>query len=135
AVSIDRFFNPNSELQQCGVANLVLCRQDCCQDSDACDVAHSMTNTLTVVGHLRDHFKESLSFAQIKQEIDAGNPICTHISWSNNGGHIAVIGGYQEGSQIIAIYDPLYHYSELEYDNFLHSYQHEGHWDESYYLK
>lgn len=37
---------------------------------------------------------QTLSFASIKAQIDAGSPIGTRIGWSSGGGHMHVIYGY-----------------------------------------
>ena len=137
AVSIDLFFDKTSRLTQCAVANTVLGRTDCCTNPDSpdCDQPQSMTHVLTTVGRLRLHLKTPLSFDDLKQEIDSGKPVGAHISWETEGGHIPIIVGYREGSQTLAIADPLYGQSEVDYDTFKTSYRQIGRWDESYLLQ
>ncbi len=137
AVAIDHFFNGNSTMRQCTVVNAVLGSSNCCKapSSSACNQPHSMTNVLKVIKHLQSHVLASVSFSAVRQEIDSGRPLCTHISWAAGGGHLPIITGYRDFFETLAISDPLYGYSEVDYQVFKISYQHLGHWDESYYLK
>ena len=137
AVGIDHFFNHASTMQQCTVVNTVLGLSACCVTpiSPACNQPHSMTNVLTIINHLQSHLPTPLSFTAVKQEIDSGRPLCTHISWNTGGGHLPIITGYRNLFQTLAIADPLHGSSEVDYQVFKTSYQHVGHWDESYYLK
>ncbi|SDX60725.1 Papain-like cysteine protease AvrRpt2 [Amycolatopsis xylanica] len=41
---------------------------------------------------------QTLSFASIKSQIDAGRPIGTRIGWSNGGGHMHVLYGYDNST-------------------------------------
>ena len=140
-VSIDRFFNQTSALNQCTVANTILIQNDCCiyPASPACDQPHSMTNALTVTAHLQSHLTRPLTYPEIKLEIDSGKPLCTHVSWLvsgvSEGGHLPMIIGYRDVLETLAIADPLYGLAEIEYSVFKDSYRQFGHWDETYYLK
>ncbi len=140
-VNIDQFFNQTSTLTQCTVANTILSQQECCLNPScsACDQPHSMTNALTVTAHLQMHVTRSLTYSEIKTEIDSGKPICAHISWIvsgvSEGGHLPMIIGYRDALETLAIADPLYGLAEIDYSVFKDSYRQVGHWDESYYLK
>lgn len=140
-VNIDRFFNHNSILRQCTIANIILRQHKCCinPSSIVCDQPYSMTNALTMTEHLQSHLLRPLTYCEIKQEIDSGKPICAHISWIvsevNEGGHLPMIIGYRDALETLAIADPLYGLGEVDYSVFKDSYRQFGHWDESYYLK
>ncbi len=90
---------------------------------------YALDGALRVVNHRAgDPTGGALPFSSIMSEIDAGKPICCHISW----GHFNVIVGYYDDStQDIIVCDPLFKETTLPYDTFVSRY-HEGAWDDSY---
>ncbi|GAB3146961.1 papain-like cysteine protease family protein [Amycolatopsis sp. NPDC004378] len=48
----------------------------------------------------------AVSFATIRQQIDAGNPALTGIYWTAGGGHAEVIYGYDAANQSMNVGDP-----------------------------
>jgi len=54
--------------------------------------------------------KSNLEWKNIKQSIDSGYPILVGYGWGKGGGHVMVIGGYEEKGEdwgVVKLYDPL----------------------------
>lgn len=70
--------------------------------------AHEMQLNWGVPG---SNYPRALSWSEIKNEIDSGNPICRYIAWEN-GAHYTVVRGYQaysffgERYHVVNIMDP-----------------------------
>jgi hypothetical protein len=81
-----------------------------------------------------------LSFDEIRQEIDAGRPVCVRIGWQPNEayGHFVVIRGYSVssvGEQWVDITDPYYFDSTVPYHQFVYAYLDAGEWTDTYLVK
>jgi hypothetical protein len=89
----------------------------------------ALEDALGVIHHLAEGPTGGvLPFSSIISEINAGRPVCCHISW----GHFNVIVGYYDDSaQDIVVRDPLFGEKTLPYEMFVSSY-HGGAWDDSY---
>ena len=142
SVSVDLFFRPNSSHTQCELAGSALNLQ-CCDggrpaESVQCNAPHALA---AVLGRLHllagDPLQKTLTFDQVRKEIDAGRPICVLIKWlDKNGqpgprGHFIVIDGYRvtpAQKQFVSIADPLYGSSEMDYSQFAsgHGGYHDG---------
>lgn len=68
---------------------------------------------------------ETLNFAGIKSEIDAGRPIGTRIGWTSGGGHMHVVHGYSDSNGGTVSYgDPWpdsNRYNSMDYDAYLNN--------------
>jgi hypothetical protein len=129
---VDKFFRPDSTQTQCGIAGSVLNLQ-CCGSatpaaSDPCNAPHELN---PVLGRLHllaaPPIVNSVTFARIQTEIDAGRPICVLIKWLDNQGkptdrgHFIAINGYRvtpAQKQFVSITDPLYGSSENDFTQF-----------------
>lgn len=62
-------------------------------------------NSLGIYGSTTNY--RTLTFSEIKREIDAGRPVQVRIQWKSNGmGHFLVIEGYNEATREIQWIDP-----------------------------
>jgi hypothetical protein len=56
------------------------------------------------------YVKRALTYAEVKQDIDNDKPVFVGYGWSNGGGHLMVIGGYEnkgDGSWgLVKLFDP-----------------------------
>jgi hypothetical protein len=123
ALSVERYFNPVSKLNQCNVVNRVRpdypgdghdctggcddCKCCCDPESDYCNQPDSLEDALRKVFKWRNTLDIALRFDEVRREIDAGRPVGVGITWSsgNSGpmprlgtpvkGHFVVIRGYR----------------------------------------
>ncbi len=132
SVSVNRMFRPDSTHTQCELAGGVLRRQ-CCSGgklahSDPCNAPHELHPVLGRLHLLADQpIVKPLTFARLQKEIDGGRPVCVLIKWLDqdgqpgNRGHFIAISGYRvtpSKKQFVAIGDPFYGPSEIEYASF-----------------
>ena len=131
SVSVDHYFNPASPWKQCRFAGAEL-GTDCCPtgSSEECNQIRRLDPPLRRVGRLRDRpIPRPLTLNEVKQEIDAGRPICARIQWRDGGGHFVIISGYEttpRGVVLLMIEDPAFDKSRVKFDMFLTNY-HVGH--------
>lgn len=126
AVSVDHYFFPGSTSSQCRIARDVLGVPQCCGDPDACNTAAKLQDALDAISRLREILPRALLFDEIRQEIDAGQPVCARIGWNGGGGHFVVVSGYRQtvsGTQLVDVADPLFPNSTVLYDEFVSAYQ------------
>ena len=131
SASVDHYFSPQSTLTQCQVAQEVLKTNGCCQNPQACDVPATLQDALSAVGRLRGTLQRALDFPEIRQLIDAGQPVCVRIQWESGGGHFVVLSGYRQlasGDQLVEVSDPFFADSIVEYNEFVGAYQGSGQW-------
>ena len=128
AVSVTRFYDQTSTLQQCSLATRVLSAKnsvlmDCCVGSDRCMAGdrprqcNAMGNTeeaLCLVGHLQQRHDGSIPLSggagtvSIQDELDSGRPIVCRVKRDRSFAHIVVIYDYildGEASRVI-VADP-----------------------------
>jgi hypothetical protein len=135
SVAIDHYFDPTSGWTQRGVAREVLGVPNCCGVPEICDQAAPLQDALNIVENFQDDFVSPLEFAQIREQIDQGYPVCARIEWVGGSGHFVVISGYRETAhgQFVIVKDPLYPNSTLRYDSFRFGYRFgSGKWTDSY---
>ena len=137
--AIVHFFTPESQVRQCGIAHDELDLR-CCEDPERkCNQVHRLQLPLARIGRLRGQQKQGvLSFNEIREEIDAGRPICVRVGWNGGGGHFVVISGYDvlpKMGEVVIIDDPQAGQSRLTYDAFLSRYRKSGSWTHTYPLK
>jgi hypothetical protein len=75
------------------------------------------------------------TFAQAQGEVDAGRPLGVRSAWSGGGAHFLTIVGYDVPLQMLAVDDPLFGKSDVDYSTFCTDYHDAGTWTNSYYIK
>lgn len=138
STSVSHFYWFFSHWTQCKVANAELGHTDCCHSpvpSD-CNVPWYLDRALTRTNNFVS-ITGSVSFQQVKDEIDAGRPVGARIGWSGGGGHFMVIYGYSIvfGVEYFDIDDPIYGKSHLTVADFSSNYQGSGSWTHTYFTK
>ena len=93
-----------SSQAQCAIANVGLGHSDCCQDplptgcNDTIWTVHpTQTDVITVYarfGRTAVHLFGSISFNDLKAEIDAGRPVEVCYAWTGGDSHVALVCGY-----------------------------------------
>jgi hypothetical protein len=139
STSVSLHYAPTGSWTQCKVADNALPRNDCCSgaasDPQKCNVPWYLERALGVTGNLENMLSQSLTFAQVQQEIADGTPIGCRVGWFGGGGHFLVIQGWlvgATGTEYVEVADPIYLNSQIPYDDFAVSYQSGGDWTHSY---
>jgi hypothetical protein len=133
-VSVDKYIAPDSSWTQ---SKLVAQMFPDCKENP-CDKPASLSEALDALQRqVGDPIFGPLSFAQIRQTIDAGWPIPVRIVWDDNAGngHFVVISGYsmsRSGIPLLQVDDPFYDRSIVEYATFVSSYHGVGRWEQTY---
>lgn len=145
AASISAFYNVPPIMTQCQIASQCLGMTCCITPLPPSqtppwqgDREYALDVALDVIGHLSaPAISGSVPFATVVSEIDAGRPICCHVSWDSDTGHFnAIVGYYDDGNQDVVVRDPLYGGDQiLPSASFEGSYQQGGTWDYSYLTK
>lgn len=141
-VSVAKYFEPDSTLDQFQLAALVLNMPGGCRGNaiPECDKGASLTTVFEKLNRLAGNsILGPVSFAQVRQVIDGGWPIPVRIVWDDNPGnaHAVVITGYSisaSGVPLLQVDDPFYDRSILSYDTFVSSYHGSGRWERTYRL-
>jgi hypothetical protein len=100
AVSVQRFFDPESSMRQCDmVQTLNPDVKDCCGNPipAPCNKVGLLQDALTKVACLQKVIRGPLSFSQIQEQMSAGLPVCVRIGWNGGSevsGHFVVINGW-----------------------------------------
>jgi hypothetical protein len=160
AVSINKYFDPESDLEQCNVANRVVkvskelfdddCRcggRDgckCCCHPHVCNLAEELETALKKVHKWRNTVERALQFGEVQREIDGGRPIGVGITWQSEvppnapppkpRGHFVVVKGYRvlsSGARQVYVADPLYGSGLVDFDEFTVAYYGDGKWTET----
>jgi hypothetical protein len=138
SVSVDVFFNAASTWQQCIMSARGLSQPTCCVNPvpQPCNQPWYLDRALQIVGRLTGAPTAGpLSFAQVQQVINSGNPVCVRIGWYQGGGHFVVISGWQAqpGQQNVIVDDPYFGRSTLDYNQFCTAYRNgQGTWTHTY---
>jgi hypothetical protein len=144
AVSVDRFYQPTSTIQQCQIANGELGRDDCCGGGvfTGCNIPHTLHTALSQVGHLSGPVEdEPTLFPQVTSEMVNARPLGCRIGWFGGGGHFVVIHGASTdissgpAKQWVAVADPLFGPADYLIDDFTSAYRQEGEWTHSYFTQ
>jgi hypothetical protein len=136
-VSVALFYQPASGWTQCGLANNVFARNDCCVgagQTSPCNQGNWPDVPLQRVGHLNVRQNVALTSAQLGGELAQTRPVVCNISWAGGGGHIVALRGRSQsnGVEHVAVSDPWYGDSDAVYTTFRDSYQGSGTWNVSY---
>jgi hypothetical protein len=137
STSVALFYDPASTWTQCAVANGELSRNDCCGAgaSGPCNVYGFLGSSLTRVGHFDHSTGSSSTFATVQTEVNAGRPLGVRTAWSGGGAHFLCVIGYRIYEEMLAVDDPWYGKSDVDYDTFGSSYQGSGSWTHSYFTQ
>jgi hypothetical protein len=114
-----------TSVSQCDEANWLLSSNKCC-NAGACDTTANGQRQLDVLNHwglAGTLVPTTLTWEQLKTEIDAGRPVNIGFSWCSGGGHSLVIYGFSEvdGTPVthnVGYMDPWFGegYTVAEYD-------------------
>lgn len=139
SVSVARFFDPATERQQCGVAGALRGLPCCSGFTKDCNRPEKLSRALTEVKRFDQIVEPTISFADLRKEINAGRPVCVRFEWQGGEfksfGHFAAIRGYDDsGSEpVVIVDDPFYGRSRRLYRIILDSYQlARGKWTHTY---
>lgn len=132
--SVSAFFDPSSGWSQCNVASASL-GSACCSAPLPCDRPFTLDGPLTVTGNLQGLLAGNDVRASLQAEIDAGRPVCCHISWISGGGHFVALAGYDWSTDDLLVDDPLYGRQTVPYSTFVAAYRGAGSWDYTYYTQ
>jgi hypothetical protein len=103
-------------------------------DSTDVNRTYYLEKALASYGRMRGSIIGSpLPAAQVEQEIQGDSPIGTRIGWPKEGGHFMTIVGYLDAPvPRVAISDPIFGESDVDYDLYCKAYQGSGTWTHSY---
>ena len=133
--SVSNFFNSSSTWTQCAVASKCL-GSTCCVAPTPCDKTFTLDGPLGWTGNLQGiPVPGNGSQTDVQTQIDGGNPVCCHISWSGGGGHFVAISGYDWNSGDVFVEDPFYGSHAVPLATFISSYRGSGTWDYTYYTQ
>jgi hypothetical protein len=126
-------FYRNPRWTQCRVVSDQLNQQSCCSNGSTgeCNKPWYLDQALQRIGHLNDYASGALSWADLKQDIDAGRPIGVRIGWATGGGHFVAVAGYSDAG-VINVQDPWYGQASVDYATFKTRYHGNGRWTHSY---
>ena len=89
------------------------------------------------VDHLNDAFEGTMTFQDVRRQIDNNLPVCAYISWGEGDGHFILISGYHVLNEVEYLYvkDPLYRDGVHSYETVAKHYRSDGKWEYTYKLK
>lgn len=135
-LGIHQFHNSTDTTSQCQAANRILARTDSCTSpgSAQVNIPYYLDKALAAFGHLRSPIQPPLPASQVEQEIQANAPVGARVGWANGqGGHFMAIVGYLNATPPrIAIADPIYGQTDIDYAVYLAAYQGNGRWTHAY---
>lgn len=138
AASVDHYFNPNSSVTQCGLANYAHGQTTCCVDGSTpqCNKGSDTGNVLRMLSRLRSQVAQPQPFGTVDQEIMANRPVGCRIAWSGGGNHAVVISGVGDaGNQLLTLHDSWYGTSYILIGTFTTAYQGAGSWVRTWFLQ
>jgi hypothetical protein len=111
AMSVARFYCPDSTVTQCVIAGRALGRSDCCDEgavANPCNVQLTLSTALRTVGHFAGYGPADPAVA--RRELDEGRPVGIFIRWTPTLGHFAALCGYSLSSSGVefVVADPKY---------------------------
>jgi len=136
--SVSHFYSGLSPWTQCKVAGSEL-NQTCCTSPvpSACNVPWYLDRALQRTHNFVSFQGGTISFDDIKSQIDQGLVVGARIGWLGGGGHFMVIYGVSKVlfKEYLYIDDPIYGKSVLLYNTFATNYQGCGTWTHTYFTK
>ncbi len=138
STSISKFYSFLSPWTQCKVATDEL-GNPCCTSPvpSACNIPWYLDRALDRTNNFVSIQSGTITWDNIKQELENGLVLGARIGWSGGGGHFMVIHGVTKsgGVEYLHIDDPIYGKSTLTYNQFATSYQNSGTWTHTYFTK
>jgi hypothetical protein len=137
AVSVDHYFNPNSESTQEGLAAQITANDTGCGTRPDCP--EPLQTALDLVGCLNgDPETDSLSFAEVQTAIGNFLPLCIRIGWFGGGGHFVAIDGVGStpaGDPLVHVKDPFFGDFTMIFNDFFENYLGAGAWSATFQVK
>lgn len=138
ANSVSHFYSALSPWTQCKIAAAEL-EKSCCNNPTPadCNVPWYLDRALSRTQNFVSYKSGTVSFNEIKDQLNAGLVIGTRIGWNGGGGHFMAIHGLSRilSTEYLYIDDPIYGKSVLKYNDFATNYQGSGSWTHSYFTK
>jgi len=138
STSVSKFYSFLSPWTQCKVASAEL-DETCCASPvpGPCNVPWYLDKALTRTNNFVSIQSGTLSWENVKKEIDKGLVVGARIGWSGGGGHFMVIYGVSKigNTKYLYIDDPIYGKSVLTENQFATNYQGSGTWTHTYLTK
>jgi len=153
ALSVAKFYDSDFKYTQSDIANGELDRTDCSKEmpDDPCNKSGYLMSSLNRVDHfetwyvrrpkkssrLQDQVRRHIEH-EIRKEINHGRPLCARIAWVGGGAHFVGIYGYAADSADsklggVAIADPLWGLSDVDWEDFPVRYRVGGTYTDSYH--
>jgi hypothetical protein len=142
AKSISHYYDAGSPWTQCTIVNAELGQTGCCTGGGtaACNQPWYLDLALTRVGRLQSVTPGTMSFSMLQWLTMNNNPPCARQGWAGGGGHfVAIACCYQfrslatnTTSNSVAVSDPWYGDSVVDYATFVSGYMGTGTWTHSY---
>ncbi|MBK8256659.1 MAG: hypothetical protein IPK82_28805 [Polyangiaceae bacterium] len=124
---------------QCGTACGCLNRTDCCDSPvpGGCNVYGYLDQALTFTKSFDKMTSGTMNATNIRQNIDAGKPVCARVAWTNGGAHFVAITGYffptaNPSNFTIFLQDSIWGASSMLLADFPARYQGGGTWTHTY---
>ena len=138
STSVSKFYSFLSPWTQCKVASLEL-EKKCCDSPlpSGCNVSWYLDKALTRTHNFVKMQSGTITWQEVKDELNKGLVVGTRIGWSGGGGHFMVIYGVSRSltAHYLHIDDPIYGKSVLTYDQYATNYQGSGTWTHTYFTK
>lgn len=143
AVAIQQFYPPPTAVKQCQVVDLVLPGNDCCHNASStnCTMPVLLEDVLAKIKHFRGLHpppNNDLEVKLLKDEIDAGRPVCIRFQVSQKDGHFSIVKGYDDtdsNNLKILIIDPQFPECWCSYPEVLSGYEGGASWTDSYFTE
>lgn len=136
--SVSHYYSIFSPWTQCKVASDEL-GNTCCHSPvpGACNISWYLNSALTRTHNFVSIQGGTISWSEVKQQLEAGLVVCARIGWNGGGGHFMTIHGVSSVllTKYLHIDDPIYGKSVLTYDQFATNYQGSGTWTHTYFTK
>jgi hypothetical protein len=137
AVSTSLYYDPSSSWTQCSLASAELGQTTCCQNgaSAQCNRPWYLDRALSRTGNLANWASGSVALNTIRSQIDSNRLLGVRIGWSGGGGHFVLLEGYRANTNFIAVEDPWYGASDVDYTTFTTNHKGSGSWTHTYYTQ
>ena len=130
------FYAPGSNRwTQCKIAKIVCTKPTCCTNPPGCNDSKRLSDALRVTGNYVNERAGTITWMDIKTEINAGRLVCARIQWNEGGGHFVSIYGVSKIGNSIKVYiaDSIYGISIMTFTQFKNNYRSSGSWSRTYF--
>ncbi len=138
STSVSKFYSIFSPWTQCKVASQAM-GETCCASPvpSPCNQPWYLNLALDITENFVSYQGGTITWNQIRDELDKGLVVGARIGWSGGGGHFMVIHGVSKQglTEYLHIDDPIYGKSTLTYQQFATNYQGSGTWTHTYFTK